>query len=93
MLVMGALGYVLRKLDFETAPIVLGVILAPMLELAMRQSLAMSDGEYAIFLHRPISATLLAVGAALVALSLRPLVTRTLDWRARMALAEKGERP
>ena len=93
MLVMGALGYVLRKLDFETAPIVLGVILAPMLELALRQSLAMSDGEYAIFLHRPISATLLAVGAALVALSLRPLVTRTLDWRARMALAEKGERP
>src|SRR2546428_5738731 len=49
MLVMGALGYVLRKLDFETAPIVLGVILAPMIEMALRQSLAMSDGRYAIF--------------------------------------------
>ena len=44
MLAMGVLGYVLRKLDFETAPIVLGLVLAPMLELTLRQSLAMSDG-------------------------------------------------
>ena len=91
MLVMGALGYVLRKLDFETAPIVLGVILAPMIEMALRQSLAMSDGRYAIFVTRPISATLLGVGLVLVLLALRPLVTRGLDWRARLALAEKGE--
>src|SRR5438046_8998334 len=39
-LIMGALGYILRKLGFETAPIVLGAILAPMIELALRQSLA-----------------------------------------------------
>ena len=91
MLVMGALGYVLRKLDFETAPIVLGVILAPMIELALRQSLAMSDGRYAIFVARPISGALLASAGALVLLGLRPLVTRTLDWRARLALAAKGE--
>jgi len=91
MLVMGALGYVLRKLDFETAPIVLGVVLAPMLEMALRQSLAMSDGRYAIFVARPISGVLLAGAAALVLLGLRPLVTRTLDWRARLALAAKRE--
>ncbi|OGL02226.1 MAG: transporter [Candidatus Rokubacteria bacterium RIFCSPHIGHO2_12_FULL_73_22] len=91
MLLMGALGYVLRKLDFETAPIVLGVVLAPMIEMALRQSLAMSDGRYAIFATRPISATLLAVAAVLLLLSLKPLVTHTLDWRARLALAEKGE--
>ncbi|MBM3220918.1 MAG: tripartite tricarboxylate transporter permease [Candidatus Rokubacteria bacterium] len=91
MLVMGALGYLLRKLDFETAPVVLGVVLAPMIEMALRQSLAMSDGQYAIFITRPISATLLCVGAVLVLLALRPLVTKTLDWRARLALAEKGE--
>ena len=36
----GLLGYVLRKLDFEIAPIVLGLVLAPMLELSFRQSLA-----------------------------------------------------
>jgi putative tricarboxylic transport membrane protein len=91
MLVMGGLGYVLRKLGFETAPVVLGVVLAPMLEMAMRQSLAMSDGSYAIFVTRPIAATLLAVGAVLLALALRPVITKTLDWRARLALVEKGE--
>ncbi|HEV8641565.1 MAG TPA: tripartite tricarboxylate transporter permease [Methylomirabilota bacterium] len=91
MLATGVLGYLLRKLDFETAPIVLGLILAPMIEMALRQSLAMSDGHYAILVARPISAALLAVGAALVLLSLKPLVSRGLDWRARLALAEKGE--
>ena len=91
MLLMGALGYLLRKLDFETAPIVLGVVLAPMIEMALRQSLAMSDGRYAIFLTRPIAATLLGIGGVLLLLSLKPLVTHTLDWRARLALAEKRE--
>ena len=91
MLVLGALGYVLRKLDFETAPIVLGVILAPMIEMALRQSLAMSDGHYGILVTRPIAGALLAVGAVLVLLGLRPLVTRSLDWRAKLALAGTKE--
>ena len=55
MLGTGVLGYVLRKLDFETAPIVLGLVLAPMMELSLRQSLAMSAGNYTIFVTRPIS--------------------------------------
>ena len=91
MLAMGVLGYVLRKLGFETAPIVLGVVLAPMIELALRQSLAMSDGHYGIFFQRPIAATLLAVGLGMMLLSLRSFIRRGLDWRARMALVEKGE--
>jgi putative tricarboxylic transport membrane protein len=91
MLAMGVLGYILRKLGFETAPIVLGVVLAPMIELALRQSLAMSDGHYAIFFQRPIAAALLAVGLGMMLLSLRSFIRRGLDWRARMALAEKGE--
>jgi putative tricarboxylic transport membrane protein len=91
MLVMGVLGYVLRKLDFETAPIVLGVVLAPMLELALRQSLAMSDGHYGIFVSRPIAATLLVVGAVMVLVNLWSFARRRLDWRARLALAEKGD--
>ena len=84
MLAMGVLGYVLRKLDFETAPIVLGLVLAPMMELSLRQSLAMSAGSYAIFVTRPISLTLLCAGAVLVLLALRPLISRTLDWRSRL---------
>jgi putative tricarboxylic transport membrane protein len=91
MAATGALGYFLRKLDFEPAPIVLGLILAPMIEMSLRQSLAMSDGHYMIFLVRPIATTLLAIGLVLVLLSLRPLVTRTVDWRARLAMVEKGE--
>src|SRR5919106_1221078 len=81
MLATGALGYVLRKLDFEPAPIVLGLVLAPMLEMSLRQSLSMSDGSYVIFVSRPISAVLLGLGAVLVMLALRPLVSRTMDWR------------
>ena len=84
-------GYLLRKLGFETAPIVLGAILAPLIELAFRQSLAMSDGHYAIFVSRPISGTLLAAGAVLVAVNLVSWLGRGLDWRRRIALAEKGE--
>jgi putative tricarboxylic transport membrane protein len=91
MVVTGVVGYLLRKFGFETAPIVLGLVLAPMIEMALRQSLAMSDGRYSIFLTRPIAATLLGVALVLTLLSLRPLVTRALDWRARLALAEKGE--
>jgi putative tricarboxylic transport membrane protein len=84
---MGLLGYVLRKLDFETAPVVLGLILAPMLELSLRQSLSMSAGSYAIFATRPVAATLLAVTALLLALGLRPLFRHGRDWRARLAPA------
>jgi putative tricarboxylic transport membrane protein len=86
MLAMGVLGYVLRKLAFETAPIVLGLVLAPMVELSLRQSLAMSGGSYAIFITRPISVILLAIGLILVVLALRPLLSRTLDWRSRLAV-------
>jgi putative tricarboxylic transport membrane protein len=91
MLVMGAVGYFLKKFEFETAPIVLGLVLAPTLEMSLRQSLAMSDGSYAIFFQKPISATLLAVGVALTLLSFRSVLSRGLDWRSRLMLAGKGE--
>ncbi|HEY7678022.1 MAG TPA: tripartite tricarboxylate transporter permease [Candidatus Methylomirabilis sp.] len=92
MTVMGVLGYLLRKLEFETAPIVLGVVLAPMLEMNFRQSLALSDGSYLIFVNRPIAAVLLLVGLGLLLLSLRPLLTRGMDWRASLGLATDASR-
>src|SRR5919106_29794 len=70
MTAMGALGYVLRKFDFETAPIVLGLILAPMLEMSFRQSLSMSSGNYDIFINRPIAVTMLLVAVALLLLNI-----------------------
>src|SRR4029077_17072816 len=69
MTAMGALGYVVRKFDFETAPVVLGLILAPMMEMSFRQSLSMSSGSYGIFINRPIAAVMLMVGLALLLLS------------------------
>jgi putative tricarboxylic transport membrane protein len=73
----GFVGYVLRKLDFEIAPIILGLVLAPMLELNFRQSLAMSAGNYSIFFTRPIAAVMLAVALTLLALGLRSAFSRT----------------
>ena len=67
----GLAGYVLRKLDFELAPVILGLVLAPMLELAFRQSLAMSAGSYTIFVTRPITAVMLLIGLTLLLLGMR----------------------
>jgi putative tricarboxylic transport membrane protein len=91
MLAMGLLGYGLRRLDFETAPIVLGMILAPLLELSFRQSLAMSAGAYDIFFNRPISAVMLGLGGVLLVLALKPAVARGgKDWRAKVGLDENA---
>jgi len=84
MLAAGLLGYVLRKLDFEVAPIVLGLILSPMVEMSLRQSLELSSGSYYIFLTRPLSLTMLSIAAALLLFSGLSLVFRRLDWRRRL---------
>ena len=70
MLGMGAFGYVLRKIGFEPAPIALGLVLSPMLELSVRQSLAMSGGSYGIFFDRPIAVTMFVVAGVLILLAL-----------------------
>jgi putative tricarboxylic transport membrane protein len=60
-------GLLLKKFDFEPAPLVLAFVLGPMLETALRRSLILSDGSFGIFLARPISAGFITV--ALVALA------------------------
>ena len=89
MLGMGAFGYVLRKTGFEPAPIALGLVLSPMLELSVRQSLAMSGGSYGIFLDRPIAVTMLVVAVALVLLGLKPLFFKSRDWRGKVGLEDQ----
>jgi len=59
-------GYVMRKFDYEEAPLVLAFILGPMLERNFRQSLIMSDGSLSIFAQRPISAAALIISALLL---------------------------
>lgn len=56
MLIFGVLGYLMRKFNFEGAPMVLAFILGPRLEYSLRQSLLLSDGSFLIFFTRPIAA-------------------------------------
>ena len=88
MLIMGGIGYALRKFGYDLAPVALGLVLAPMLELSLRQSLAMSAGDYMIFLERPISVTMLGLGVVLLVLGLKPLFTKKQDWRSKVGLED-----
>jgi putative tricarboxylic transport membrane protein len=72
----GLLGYVLRKLDYELAPIILGLVLAPMIELSFRQSLAMSAGSYSIFFTHPLAGGMLLIALTLLLLGMRSLFVR-----------------
>src|SRR5439155_6234568 len=69
MLIMGVLGYGLKKFGFDPAPLVLGLVIAPVFEQSLRQSLIMSNGNYLIFAQRPIALGLLAVSVVLLAMS------------------------
>jgi putative tricarboxylic transport membrane protein len=91
MLIMGVIGYGLRKFNFDPAPLVLGLVIAPTFELSLRQSLVMSNGNWTIFFNRPIAATLFAISGVLLALSLMSFLMRR-DWRGRLAEAEAGEK-
>jgi len=78
MFAFGVIGYLMRKLEFPAAPAVLGLVLGPLVERSLRQSLTISHGDLAIFFTRPISAVLTV--CALLSLC-APLV-RAL-WRSR----------
>jgi putative tricarboxylic transport membrane protein len=66
VVVFGALGWLLRKFDFEPAPLVLAMILGPQLEAALRRSLIYSHGDLAVFVERPIAATLVGLAALML---------------------------
>jgi putative tricarboxylic transport membrane protein len=89
MLAMGGVGYALRKFGYDLAPVALGLVLAPILELSLRQSLAMSAGDYSIFIERPIALAMLALGMVLLLLSLKPLFFKGKDWRSKVGLEEQ----
>jgi putative tricarboxylic transport membrane protein len=65
--VIGAIGVVMRKYDFPTAPVIIGMILGPYAEQALRQAMTISEGNPAVLLTRPLSATLLALAALALA--------------------------
>jgi putative tricarboxylic transport membrane protein len=72
MIVFGAVGYLLKKTDYEAAPLVLALVLGGLFEDALRQSLLLSDGSFLIFFRRPISAVFLCTAIFLLFFPLVP---------------------
>jgi len=64
MLIFGVAGFFLRRLGFEGAPFILAMVLGPIMETSLRQTLLISRGSFSVFYTRPICATLLVLTAA-----------------------------
>ncbi|MBP6780448.1 MAG: tripartite tricarboxylate transporter permease, partial [Ottowia sp.] len=73
----GIIGYVFIKLGMEPAPLLLGFILGPMMEENLRRALLLSRGDWSVLVTRPLSATLLAMAAALLIIVLMPAVKKS----------------
>ncbi|WP_182087307.1 tripartite tricarboxylate transporter permease [Aureimonas sp. ME7] len=72
--VFGLLGYALIRLGCEPAPLLLGFVLGPLLEEHLRRAMIISRGDATVFLTRPISASLLALGLLCVVFALLPAI-------------------
>jgi putative tricarboxylic transport membrane protein len=81
MLGFGVLGYVLRRMDYPVAPLVLGMVLGDLMEKGLRRGLVLSDGSLEPFLTRPISAVIWITIVLVIALKI-PTVRRLLKMRA-----------
>ena len=67
---IGLLGVVMRRFDFPTAPVVIGMILGPLAEAQMRNALSIGEGRWTVFLQRPGSIALLVVIVAVLVVPL-----------------------
>lgn len=78
---VGVLGYFMRRFDFPTSPVIIGMIIGPLLEQEFRRAMTISAGDPMIFLQKPLSLALLLI--ALAAVALPPIISRI---RGRKAL-------
>jgi TctA family transporter len=69
-LVIGILGYVLLRLGFHPAPILLGFVLGPRFEENFRRAMLISRGDLGVFVERPISAFFVLMCVLLIALQI-----------------------
>jgi putative tricarboxylic transport membrane protein len=63
---IGLLGVIMRRFDFPTAPVVVGMILGPLAEAQMRNAVSIGEGSWWIFLQRPMSLTLIIIVLAVL---------------------------
>ena len=74
---IGVVGFFMRKYDFPAAPVIIGMILGPFAEQALRQALTISAGDWTALVTRPISGSILAIAVlAVVGPRLWPLLRR-----------------
>ncbi len=76
MALFGLVGYILRKIDCEPAPLLLGFILGPMMEEYLRRALLLSRGDPYVLVTEPISATMLVAALGLLVLVAAPVARR-----------------
>jgi TctA family transporter len=69
-MVIGIVGYILLRLDFHPAPVLLGLVLGPRFEENFRRAMMISDGDFSTFITSPISAFFLAVCVLLLVVQL-----------------------
>jgi putative tricarboxylic transport membrane protein len=84
MYTIGLLGVLMRRFDFPTAPIVIGMILGPMAEAQLRNAMSIGEGRWSVFVQRPGSAVLLAIVLAVL------VVPQLLAWRRRSNQLRSG---
>jgi putative tricarboxylic transport membrane protein len=80
--IVGALGYLMLVLRFDAAPLLLGFVLGPLMEENLRRAMRLSRGDPMTFLERPISASFIAVAAAILLWSLFTVFKKFLRARA-----------
>jgi putative tricarboxylic transport membrane protein len=83
MLGIGMLGVLMRRFDFPTAPVIVGMILGPLAEAQLRNAISIGEGKWTVFIERPASAVLLAVVVAVLVLP--RLVKLFAAYKARLA--------
>jgi len=66
MIFFGIAGYLMKKFDYERAPLIMAFVLGPMFEVNLRRSLILSDGSFSIFFNRPISLTAMLLACAII---------------------------
>ena len=76
MTAFGVIGYAMRKLDCEPAPLLLGLVLGPMLDENFRRAMVLSDGDWSIFVRRPISLGFLLLALGLLIAVALPNIRR-----------------
>jgi putative tricarboxylic transport membrane protein len=72
MVIFGIIGFLLRKVGFEAAPFLLALVLGPIMEVSLRQSLLISQGSFTIFFSRPASAVLMFLSLTCLVTSFIP---------------------